>query len=194
MRYLLLSVFGLAACAQPAQESDLESAPELVFEAEPVHILQSLCGNTYQGQVVSGDPQDEDWRKAGLTLGPVRCPAAEQFELPLAVGENTSRTWFITGRGDAIELRHQHLLEDGTVDPVSDYGGVIRGFPISVGSAVKMEFPADAKTIEIFTKNDLTVSNTNVWTLEMTPGQTLSYELNRENRHFRAEFNLATSQ
>ncbi|HEY0053631.1 MAG TPA: hypothetical protein VGB49_09480, partial [Caulobacteraceae bacterium] len=36
-----------------------------------------------------------------------------------------------------------------------------------------------------------TVSNTNVWAMEVHPGRTFAYELRRANRHFRVEFDLA---
>lgn len=183
MRYLVLSVLGLAACSQPAAE---------IAQSGPEHLLQSLCGNSYQGKVVSTDAVDEDWRAEVLTLGPVRCPSVNRFEMPLAVGANTSRTWVITGTGDSLELRHQHVLEDGSPDPVTEYGGPIQGFPKVVGAIAKMDFPADKKTIQNFMDNGLEASVTNVWTLEISPRQTLSYELNRENRHFRAEFDLKT--
>lgn len=183
MRYLLLTLLGLAA-SFPSVACGQIAAPESVFS--------SLCGNTYTGVVTSTDEVDADWRADGLTLGPVRCldNGTGRIELPLAVGSNKSRTWIITGSGDTTELRHQHVLDNGQVDPVSDYGGMIRGFPISAGKAIRMDFPADAKTVGIFKANALDVSITNVWTLELIPDQMLSYELNRENRNFRAEFDL----
>jgi len=176
MRIILTIVFLLSACTHG--------------NINQPDVLQSLCGKTYIGNVVSTDPQDEDWRKETLTLGPVKCSSAGYYELPLAVGSNTSRTWFITGEGSAMELRHQHLLDDGSIDPVSNYGGRIRGVPTFEAEKWTMYFPADRKTIEIFMANDLEVSVTNVWSLEIEPEKKLAYQLTRENRNFRAEFDL----
>jgi len=114
------------------------------------NLFASLCGNTYKGAVTSKDPQDEDWRKEVLVLGPVNCIGSERVEMPLAVGSNTSRTWFVTGKGQTLELRHQHLHEDGSPDAVSLYGGPIAGAPRLVGDVWTMSFPADQKTIDIF--------------------------------------------
>lgn len=179
MRFLLTGILLLSACTH----SNLEN-PDL---------FASLCGQTYTGKVVSTDPQDEDWRKEVLTIGPVNCTTSNTVLIPLAVGTNTSRTWVITGQGSSMELRHLHLLEDGSPDPVSEYGGPIRGEPVLTDNIWKMYFPADQKTIDIFNANDLSVSNTNVWTLEIKPGERLVYELNRENRNFRAEFDLSNN-
>ncbi len=156
----------------------------------PNNLFESLCGNTYAGAVVSTDPQDEDWRKEKLVLGPVKCLTSTHIEMPLAVGANTSRTWVITGNTASLELRHRHLHADGSPDKVSQYGGYIDSVPRLVGEKWQMNFPADNKSIELFKANDLEVSVTNIWTLELHPGNSLAYELNRKNRHFRAEFDL----
>lgn len=153
------------------------------------NVFAALCGNTYQGKVVSSDPQDEEWRQQVLTLGPVSCGSANSIAMPLAVGSDTSRTWLITGQGEDLELRHQHLHDDGSPDAVSLYGGKIAAPAKLVGAVWQMNFPADQKTIDIFNANDLQVSVTNIWTLEVSESL-LVYELNRENRNFRAEFDL----
>lgn len=162
-------------------------------ELAPNSAFAALCGNTYKGAVVSTDPQDEDWRKEVLTLGPIKCIGADNIAMPLAVGSNTSRTWLITGQGENLELRHQHLHADGSPDAVSLYGGKIAEPAKLIGASWRMDFPADQQTIDIFNANDLQVSNTNVWTLEVSP-DLLVYELNRENRNFRAEFDLTQAR
>jgi len=177
MRLLLLGILILTGCAHVTPNSS--------------NLFSSLCEQTFTGKVVSDDPQDDDWRKEVLTIGPVNCATGNTVSIPLAVGTNTSRTWVITGQGSSLELRHQHVLEDGSPDPVSEYGGPIRGEPILSNNTWTMYFPADQKTIDIFNANDLAVSTTNVWSLELTSGERLVYELNRKNRNFRAEFDLS---
>ena len=177
MRLLLLGITILTGCAHLTPDYN--------------NLFSSLCGQTYTGKVVSNDPQDDDWRKEVLTIGPVNCTTSDTILIPLAVGSNTSRTWVITGRGSNLELRHLHVLKDGSPDPVSEYGGPIRGEPVYTNNTWTMNFPADQKTIDIFNANDLAVSTTNVWTLLVKPDELLVYELNRENRNFRAEFELS---
>lgn len=153
--------------------------------------LGELCGQSFSGAVVSQDPQDVDWRAETLIVGPIKCDLAGQIEMPLAVGLDKSRTWFLTETGDRLELRHQHLLEDGSLDPVTYYGGFSKAGPILTGQTWRAEFPADDITVKVFMENGLDVSVTNIWALEITPNQTLKYELKRENRDFRAVFDLS---
>lgn len=109
--------------------------------------------------------------------------------MPLAVGDDTSRTWFLTPADQNIEFRHQHLLKNGDIDPVSDYGGYSDALTLE-GGEWTVDFPADGKTVKIFKDNGLEVSVSNVWTFEYREGLALNYELNREARYFRAEFDL----
>jgi hypothetical protein len=187
---LPLAALTLAACSNPSQEgaSDETIATSSAFMAA----LSSLCGNSYKGKVVSDDPQDADWRAVDLIVGPVGCADDGTVKMPLAVGEDTSRTWFLYPKDDAIEFRHQHLLKDGSVDPVSDYGGYAANLKKDE-SVWSVDFPADPKTVEIFKATGLDVSITNVWSMMYRPNAQFVYELNRENRHFRAEFDLGAT-
>jgi hypothetical protein len=47
----------------------------------------------------------------------------------------------------------------------------------------------DAESIALFTRNAMQVSTTNVWALEIDAGR-FAYELRREGRWFRVEFDL----
>src|SRR5690606_1578772 len=51
------------------------------------------------------------------------------------------------------------------------------------------EFPVDAQSIALFTANAMQVSNTNIWAVEVT-AQGFAYELRRQGRWFRVEFDL----
>ncbi len=188
-------------------------------------LFKRLCGQSYEGTVISQDPQDANWRGKALVLGPVDCRVENFFLMPLAVGENKTRTWVLTriqsgietkkrpkpfkgrnteensGKGELWELRHHHYLSNGMIDPVSDYGGrmLVEAQRITSLNADasetavtwKLDFPADLLTREIFTANGLQVSNTNVWSLILKPDQSLTYQLRRKGRDFRAEFDLA---
>lgn len=195
--FIALGAFSLTACSVGGDAGDTDTASDFLKALSP------LCGKTYIGAVVSDDPQDEDWRQEVLTLGPIECSEGDVIAMPLAVGADTSRTWFLKPAGDKIEFRHQHLLKNGDVDPVSDYGGYSNEFSKTTAETHIddkltqqktlwfIDFPADEKTIAIFNKNGLEVSTTNVWSFEYNEGVQLSYELNRQGRHFRAEFDLA---
>lgn len=176
------AAFIFAAC------SGSSSTPPLVeFQTQ----LQSLCGQSFEGNVTSLDPQDENWRKEVLTLGPVTCPDSNTTVLPLAVGPDQSRVWTLRldGEGEALDFRHAHTLKDGSPDPVTNYGGIAT---TETSTATKAVFPVDEFSKKVFDENGLQVSMTNVWSIEIDPGQTVTYKLTREGRLFVAEFDVST--
>lgn len=180
MRYFIPCLFVLTAC---------QSEPDLLPHTEFAANLVELCGQSFEGEVVSTDPEDADWRGKTLTVGPIDCTEVE-VKMPLAVGEDQSREWRImptSVNNEFIKLTHIHTLKDGSPDPVSEYGGKT----ITDGTATRQEFPADEFSKTLFRENGLDASVGNVWALEITPDELLAYELNREGRHFRAEFNLS---
>ena len=167
--------------------------PEATSLSEFQSQLQSLCGKTFQGQVTSKDAVDENWRKSGLTLGPVSCPDALTTVLPLAVGTDKSRVWTLKldDEGQALDFRHAHTLKDGAPDPVTGYGGVATEENSTATLAV---FPVDAISKAVFDANDLQPSMTNTWTISIEPAARMKYRLFRDGRNFVAEFDLTTSK
>lgn len=120
-------------------------------------------------------------------MGSVQCAAPNVVRIPFAVGEDRSRTWVVTrvahGR---LRLKHDHRHADGTEDAVSQYGGETA----APGAATRQDFPADDFSRDLFVRQKLPRSLTNVWALELKPGETFAYELNRADRHFRVAFDL----
>lgn len=152
--------------------------------------LTALCGGSYLGQVTSDQAVDADWIAAVLVVGPVTCEN-DVIRMPLAVGDDQSRTWVMTRDGESLEFRHEHVEPDGSPSAVTQYGGFAR----DGGSATRQAFPADDLTKANFTENGIAVSNTNVWTFEMSE-ETLTYTLARPAtdtdpaRDFRAQFDM----
>jgi hypothetical protein len=99
------------------------------------------------------------------------------------VGENRSRTWVISRTADGLRLKHDHRHEDGTPEELTWYGGDTAVF----GEPHRQEFPADAETATM-----LPAAATNVWTVEVRPGQVFAYALRREGteRRLRVDFDL----
>ena len=146
--------------------------------------LKSMCGETLVGQITSFDPQDADWRDKTLTITFDPCTAKE-VRIPLRVGIDDSRTWIVTSFANSLALRHRHLHADGEEDNVSGYGGT----NVTAGSPYRQEFPADRYSRNLFERENIPESSTNVWALEVNPQDgTFAYELQREGRFFRAEF------
>lgn len=179
-----VAVLSVSACSAPAGGSPL---------AEFQTHLQSLCGKTFEGHVTSTDPQDENWRKERLTLGPMTCPNDLTTVLPLAVGADQSRIWTLTleDGGKSLDFRHAHTLKDGSSDPVSNYGGVATA---SNSTAVQAVFPVDDFSKALFAENDLQASVTNTWFIDIKPGTEMTYRLSREGRNFVAVFDLTQSK
>lgn len=173
-------ILSASACSSPQEETPL---------TEFQNHLQSLCGKTVQGRVTSTDPQDEDWRREVLTLGPVSCPDTATTVLPLAVGTDKSRVWTLTlqDNGQRLDFRHAHSLKDGSPDPVTGYGGVAT---VDNSTATRAVFPVDDISKSVFAENGLKPSMTNTWSISINPGTRLTYQLSREGRNFVAEFDL----
>ena len=169
------------------------SNPQLDF----VKNLSTLCDQSFIGRVVSNDAIDADWKASEIEVGPVACGIAD-IRMPLRVGDNTSRTWIIIPDRKTITLKHDHRHSDGTPDAVTLYGGTTA----TLGTANRQEFPVDDYSIDLFKREGLPASVTNTWALEITPEQTLAYELSRprteeqiaagneRGRFFRVEFDL----
>ena len=184
----LLPLAVLAACANPA--------PDTLFTT-----LQSQCGKTLSGTVVSDQAVDADWIGQPLTLGPIDCtgegvtpdmPAVSgpSITMPLAVGEDRSRVWLLRPVEAGLEFRHFHYEPDGSPSAVTSYGGVD-----PAPTATRLQIATDAATQANFRDNGIARSVPNIWTLALD-GDTLTYALARPAtetdvaRDFRAAFAL----
>lgn len=144
--------------------------------------LQSICGRAYAGRLIEGNASDSAFRTAELRMHVRSCTPTE-IRIPFHLGANRSRTWVITRTETGLRLKHDHRHEDGTEDPITQYGGDTR----SAGTITTQEFHADAHTATL-----IPAARTNVWTVEMMPGDRFVYALRREgtDRRFRVEFDL----
>ena len=149
--------------------------------------LTALCGQAFEGAVTSNDEVDADFASEVLTMHVRRC-ADDRIEIPFHVGENRSRTWVLTRLDDGLQLQHDHRHEDGHEDTVTLYGGRTS----EPGEENAQHFPADDFSQKLFVANGLDASVANVWSFELEPGQRFSYILRRPERHFQADFDLAT--
>jgi hypothetical protein len=89
----------------------------------------------------------------------------------------------ITRTPNGLRLKHDHRHEDGSEDAVTQYGGDTRG----PGTATRQDFYADSLTAAL-----IPAARTNVWTVEIIPGDRFAYALRREgtDRRFRVEFDI----
>lgn len=184
-------LLALTGCGSPEETSgNGPDDPQAAFMAA----LASHCGKAYEGRLVSTDDADADMAGRAMVVhfrecSPVRM--AIPFHIQDADGNwDRSRTWLITRTDAGLRLKHDHRHEDGSSDAVTMYGGdTAQG-----GSAGAQEFPVDAESIAMFRANDLAQSITNTWRVEVaeagTPQARYAYQLSREGRLFRVEFDL----
>jgi hypothetical protein len=147
--------------------------------------LQALCGRAYEGRVVTTDAADRDMAGNRLVMHVASC-TADTIRIPFHVGADRSRTWVLSRTAAGLRLKHDHRHRDGSEDARTQYGGDTPG----PGTAQRQEFPADAFSRELFVRENIPASVTNVWAVEIVPGRIFAYELRRPGRFFRVEFDL----
>lgn len=179
MRHLIFPlVAGLtvSACSQPTFR-----------ESEFFGRLSALCGQAFEGRIVSEDAADDAWRAERIVMHVREC-AKDEIRIPLHVGDDHSRTWVIHREAGRLALHHDHRHEDGRPDAVTWYGGV-RDDRFS-GS--RLNFPADEATRALFDAEGIPQSKDNIWAIEVRPAHALfAYEMARPNRFFRIEFDTS---
>jgi hypothetical protein len=145
--------------------------------------LQSLCGQAFEGRLVEAPEGENGFAGRRLVMHLREC-TPERIRIPFVVGEDRSRTWVLTRRGDRLELKHDHRHEDGSHDEVTMYGGTTT----NTGTTGAQYFPADQHTREL-----IEPAFSNVWTMRVEPGETFTYGLWRlgTTRVFRIDFDLA---
>lgn len=174
---ILVASAALAACATPPLGHD----PQLRF----LDALRTLCGNAYEGRVVTSDAADRELAASRLVMH-VRACSDEEIRIPFHAGEDRSRTWVISRTATGLRLKHDHRHRDGSEDLLTQYGGDTA----APGTARRQEFPADTFSRELFVRRNIAASTANVWAVEVEPARLFAYELRRPNRHFRVEFDL----
>lgn len=174
----LVLAFGLPACAS----TPVADTPQDVFLAR----LNALCGQRFEGRVVTTDPVDDDFRNSRLVMH-VRDCAANEVGIPFAVGEDRSRRWVITRTETGLRLKHDHRDPQGEIHGWHMYGGDT----VAPGTAERQSFPVDAESIAMFREGGAEASTTNVWSVDVRPGDIFAYELRRPSGRFlRVEFDL----
>jgi hypothetical protein len=155
--------------------------------AQFFNAIAGVCGKAFAGRIVANQPKAAEDPFEGRTLIlHVRTCEPNRVLAPFHVGEDRSRTFVITRLGDRLRFKHDHRHQDGSEDVLTMYGGD----SVTPGTATRQEFPVDAESKALFTREKREVSNTNTWAMEVHPGRRIVYELSRPGRLFRVEFDL----
>lgn len=173
---LLIAALSPAIPAQAA--AGAAAAPDAWWQR-----LNALCGQAFEGRLVRAPDGDQTFRAAAPVMH-VRDCADNRIRIPLAIGDDLSRTWVFERTDDGIHFSHDHRDVDGAPDTVTGYGGTTS----NPGSADTQLFPADAATAEVIPGSGLR----SVWLVEIRPGDRFVYAANRvgTERGFLVEFDL----
>lgn len=145
--------------------------------------LQTLCDKRFGGQLTIGtEESDRTFGLADMTMYSKRC-SRNAIDIGFKVDDDDSRTWMFRRTNAGLSLHHRHVDESGKEDATSGYGGI----SATPGTAERQEFPADANTGSM-----IPAAATNIWAIEIVPGEKFAYELQRieEQRMFRVVFDL----
>jgi hypothetical protein len=178
----MLRILPLALTVGACTTMAPSSGPQAAFFQR----LQALCGKAFEGRVVTSDAADRDMASQRLVMHVREC-SPDAVRIPFHVGADRSRTWVITPTATGLRLKHDHRHEDGSEDVRTQYGGDA----IGAGTATRQEFPADQFSKDLFVRENIPQSVTNVWAVEVDPGRIYAYELRRPGRHLRVEFDLS---
>lgn len=182
--FAALLTLALAGCAAGDPRTIAPATPDRLFFER----LRGLCGNAYAGRVVADEPAPtgaDPFAGKALAMHVRECGEGT-IRIPFHVGDDRSRTWVVTRTASGLRLSHDHRHADGSADAMTLYGGDT----LEAGTAARQEFPVDARSRAMFTREGRAVSNTNVWAMEIEPGRAFVYELARPGRLFRVEFDL----
>jgi hypothetical protein len=144
--------------------------------------LQSICGQAFEGTVISAPATDTTFKNKTLLMH-VRACEDSRIRVPFMVGDDRSRTWVFTKNGNGLQLQHDHRHRDGSADSITFYGG----HTSNSGTATAQYFPADEQTVKM-----LPLAGANIWWVEMVPGKYFTYNLRRlgTDRLFSIRFDL----
>jgi hypothetical protein len=182
--FIAAATLTVSACEPREQDTATTDAPTVTPLPETQQTfwdnLRSLCGQAFEGRVIDPEPADTAFAGHRLVMHVRECADTVTY-VPFHVGDDRSRTWWFIRTADGLRLKHDHRHEDGSEDEVTWYGGDAR----DAGTATRQEFPADQHTADL-----IPYAATNVWTVELVPGDRYVYMLRREGRRFDAHFDL----
>ncbi len=157
------------------------SAQEIPGSVQFWNTLKKHCGKAYEGEIIAGATPGDDFSGKRLVMH-VRVCEENTIRIPFYVGEDKSRTWVLTLENNLILLKHDHRLEDGSEDKITQYGGRTP----NIGLANIQFFPADQETANL-----IPYASNNVWWITIDENS-FTYNLRRigSDRFFSVKFDL----
>lgn len=156
--------------------------PQALFWAR----LQALCGQAFPGRVTTTEAGDSQLAGARLVLHVASC-APDEVRIAFHASQDASRVWVVARTAAGFSLTHIERDENGRELVRSHYGGAT----LAPGSALRQEFPADARTRALFRREDVAEAAANIWSITILPGRLFGYAIDRPGRHLHIAFDLS---
>ncbi len=150
------------------------------FPKEFIQNLTNHCGKAYAGKITS-NPIPTDFNEKELIMYVSSCNDKE-VKISFFVGDDLSRTWIYTLKGDRIELKHDHRQPNGQPDEITMYGGTSS----NTGNPNAQYFPADQET-----SSNIPAAAANIWWVTIN-NDIYTYNLQRlgSKNSFTVEFDI----
>lgn len=148
--------------------------------------LQPYCQQAFAGRLISSDAADQEMAGLPMVVHLQYCGPAE-MRLAFHVGADASRTWVLRQLPQGLQLKHEHLHQDGSPDELTRYGGLSTTTLTDAGLTVP--FPADGYSQLLFQALGRQAAVDNTWAFAWQ-NQQLTYSLRRAGRHFAVQFDL----
>lgn len=165
------------------------SAGALASQHPLLAALQPYCQQAFAGQLVSDDAADATMQGLPLIVHVQYCRAGE-IRMAFHVGADASRTWVLRELPAGLQLKHEHLHDDGSPDELSRYGGLSTVLPPATAPALQFDFPADGYSQLLFNALGRHAAGDNVWRFSWQARQ-LTYSLRRTGRYFAVQFDFS---
>lgn len=163
-----------AASCTAADDAD----PQVAFWQS----FRALCGQSFEGRLVTGSAADSARLDGPLVLDVWQCYSGE-LRLAFHAGHDHSRVWLLTSEAEGLALHHAVHDAAGVAQPYSGYGGETAG----PGTATAQVFLPDEETLA-----DVPSAGGTEWLLEILPGERITYALHSPaTPDFRVDFDLS---
>jgi hypothetical protein len=164
--------------------NDIDAEPGVAEEqGEFWNALQAHCGKAYAGRIDDATPEYREQLGGTEMVMHFRMCADTIMHMPLHVNDDRSRTLILSKAHNTLRLKHDHRLEDGSDDEVTQYGGDAP----RPGLPERQIFVADSYTAHILPERF-----DNFWFLHLIDDTTLHYGVHwpKYGRSIRLEFDL----
>jgi hypothetical protein len=151
--------------------------------------LQPYCQQAFAGRLVSADAADATMQGLPLVVHLQYC-RPDEMRLAFHVGADASRTWVLRRLPAGLQLKHEHMHDDGSPDELTRYGGLSAQLATTTAVPLLIDFPADGYSQQLFIALGRHAATENVWRFGWQPGQ-LTYSLRRDGRYFAVQFDFS---